>query len=207
MPLYKTITVNQHTKVLIWKIEESMEALQQGLLLRDATKDKLNKMKSTTHKKGILSVKKLLQELGYTDFHLSYNEEGKPILNDGKEISITHSHEFSGVIISNQEVGIDIEKQQQKILKIASKFTPIKEYRTLANEDALIRKLTFVWCAKEALYKLYSTKGVSFMSHMNVNDFSLSSHKTTAHIFYGQKTNTYSIYFLEFENFVCAYAI
>lgn len=33
MALYKTITVNPNTKVLIWKIEESYEELEKGLTL------------------------------------------------------------------------------------------------------------------------------------------------------------------------------
>ncbi len=31
MPVHKTLTVNQTTKVLIWKIEESFEDLSKGI--------------------------------------------------------------------------------------------------------------------------------------------------------------------------------
>ena len=69
----------------------------------------------------------LLLEAGYTDFDLFYDKFGKPHLKDGKEISITHSYNFSGIIVGNSPVGIDIEKQREKILRIARKFTPIEE--------------------------------------------------------------------------------
>ncbi len=37
-------------------------------------------------------------------------------------ISITHSHDFSAIIISDETVGIDIELQREKIIRIADKF-------------------------------------------------------------------------------------
>ena len=104
-------------------------------------------------------------------------------------------------------MGIDIEKQRNKILKIAHKFTPIEEYRTIANEDALMRKLTIVWCAKESLYKSFAEKGVSFLEHIYVEDFRLDDTKTTATVTYEDKEQTYDVDFLEFEEFTCAYAL
>ncbi|MBQ0741343.1 4'-phosphopantetheinyl transferase superfamily protein, partial [Aquimarina celericrescens] len=80
----------------------------------------------------------------------------------GKHISITHSFEFTGVIVSDKKVGIDIEKQREKIKLIAPKFTPIEEYKALGDGEDLIRKLTIVWGAKESLYKLYGKRGLLF---------------------------------------------
>lgn len=207
MPLYKTITVNPKTKVLIWKIEESFEELLSGVSLNDNSKFRISGMLSDIHKRGFLSVRHLLKVAGYSDHDLVYNENGKPDLKDGTCISITHSHEFSGIIISKNEVGIDIEKQRDKILRIASKFTPLKEYRTLANVDAVIQKLTIVWCAKEALYKLYANPGVSFLHHIDVKNFQFEDLQTEADIIFKGKMNTYLVHFFEFEEFTCAYAI
>ncbi|GGD96108.1 4'-phosphopantetheinyl transferase family protein [Planktosalinus lacus] len=207
MPLYKTITINPHTKVLIWKIEEPFEELIKDIPLTENSRFRISKMLSDIHKRGFLSVRHLLKEAGYTDFDLVYNEDGKPDLKDHTCISITHSHEFSGIIISKNEVGIDIEKQRDKILRIANKFTPLKEYRTLANDAAVIQKLTIVWCAKEALYKLYANRGVSFLHHIDVRDFQFEDNETTAEIIFNGKINSYQVHFFEFEQFTCAYAL
>ncbi len=207
MPLYKTITVNQNTKVLIWKIEESFEELYAGISLTEKSESRISKMLSDIHKRGFLSIRHLLKIAGYTDHDIIYNGNGKPDLKDGKHISITHSHEFSGIIISNSEVGIDIEKQRDKILRIANKFTPLKEYRTLANDTAVIQKLTIVWCAKEALYKLYANPGVSFLHHVDVKDFQFEDLQTTADIIFNGKIHTFKVHFFEFEKFTCAYAL
>ena len=206
MPLYKTITVSPTTKVLIWKIEESFDALSEAISLTEKCSNRVKNMKSELHRRGFMSIRKLLEITGYTDYDLYYDENGKPHLKDGKHISITHSFHFSAIIISDQEVGIDIEKQRHKILRIAHKFTPIEEYRTIANEDALIRKLTIVWCAKESLYKSFSEKSVSFIQHIDVDEFNLDENKTTATVTYGDKGLTYQVDFLEFEGFTCAYA-
>ncbi|MGO3183996.1 MAG: 4'-phosphopantetheinyl transferase superfamily protein [Aequorivita sp.] len=207
MPLYKTITVNPSTKVFIWKIEESFETLSEGIKLTENCANRVRNMKSELHRRGFMSIRHLMALEGYTDHDLYYDENGKPHLTDNKHISITHSFNFSAIIISDKEVGIDIEKQRNKILRIAHKFTPIEEYRTIANDDALMRKLTIVWCAKESLYKSFAEKSVSFLQHIDVDEFSMDDDQTTATVTYGAVEGRYNIDFFEFENFTCAYAL
>lgn len=207
MPVHKTLTVNKTTKVLIWKIEESFENLSEGIELTQSSKDRVNNMKSDLHRRGFLSVRHLLNEFGYTDADLVYDEYGKPHLKDGKFISITHSFTFSGIIISDDKpVGIDIEKQRDKILKIAHKFTPIEEYKSIANHEALVSKLTIVWGAKESLYKIYGKKKLLFLDNIYIEDFSFETNETSGKILYEGITDEYKIYFLETEGFTCVYA-
>jgi len=207
MALYKTLTVNKTTKVLIWKIEESIAELKENTQLSKKSETRLNSMRSELHQKGFLSIRHLLKKIGYTDFDLVYDAFGKPHLKDGKHISITHSFTFTAIIISDDlHVGIDIEKQRDKILKIAHKFTPIEEYKTIANHDALISKLTIVWGAKESLYKIYGKKKLRFLHHIYIEDFKFTDEKTSGEIRYNDEKMTYKIAFLEFEGFTCVYA-
>lgn len=207
MALYKTITVNEHTKVFIWKIEESFEWLAKDVKLTEHCQNRVNSMKSEIHRRGFMSIRHLLAEAGYTDFDLYYDEEGKPHLKDGNHISITHSFEFSGIIVSATPIGIDIEKQRDKILKIAPKFTPLEEYRTLANEEAIVRKLTIVWGAKEGIYKLVGIPGLLFLHHIYVEDFSFEDEELKARLNYqGEQTN-FTLKYLEFEGFTCVYTL
>jgi phosphopantetheinyl transferase len=122
MPLYKTISPNSQTTVKIWKIEESYDDLIAPLDLKPESKTRVLGMKSELHQRGFLSVRHLLKAFGYTDQDLYYDQNGKPHLKDGKHISITHSFTFSGVIVSDAAVGIDIEMQRDKIAIIAKKF-------------------------------------------------------------------------------------
>ncbi|MEW2920360.1 4'-phosphopantetheinyl transferase superfamily protein [Muricauda sp. ANG21] len=208
MPIYKTITVSPTTSVYIWKVEEPEEDLADGIKLTPHCQSRMDGMKSEAHRRAFLSIRHLMAEAGYEDHDLFYDDFGKPHLRDGNHISITHSHNFTGIIVSEtDEVGIDIEMQREKILKIAHKFTPIEEYKTLANTEALIRKLTIVWGAKESLYKIYAQQGLSFLRHINVMDFTFEDSRTVAEILYKGKKSHYEIEFLEFEGFTCVYAL
>jgi len=208
MPLYKTIKINSSIKLYVWKITESESELAQSIELTTYCQKRMHGMKSEMHRRGFLSIRHLLAEEGYKDADLIYDEVGKPHLKDGKKISITHSNNFTGIIVSdNQEVGIDIEKQRDKILRIAHKFTPIEEYKTIANSDALIRKLTIVWGCKESLYKIYAEPGLSFLHHIDIKDFSMVDEKTTGEIVYNGKISDYDISFMEFEGFTLVYAL
>ncbi|MCF7559834.1 4'-phosphopantetheinyl transferase superfamily protein [Sabulilitoribacter multivorans] len=207
MPLYKTITPNSQTVVKIWKISESYNVLMQSLNLSSESLERVLGMKSEMHQRGFLSVRHLLREFGYQDADLYYDENGKPHLKDGKHISITHSFNFSAVIISDDVVGIDIEKQRDKITIIAHKFIDYEfDYLNEIDSD-YIKKLTTIWCVKESLYKLFAKPGLSFKKYFLVIPFEIKDENTVAWIDYKNKNYRYNIHFLEFEGFTCAYAI
>ena len=207
MPLYKTIRVNDFTKVLIWKIEESLADLTKGIELTEQSKKRVDAMKSILHQQGFMSIRQLLKQAGYVDADVFYDEFGKPHLKDKNYLSISHSFTFTAIIISEKKpVGIDVEKQRDKIVKIAHKFTPIEEYNTIANHEALVSKLTIVWGAKESLYKIYGKKKLQFLHHIYIEDFSFIDTKTTGVIKYKGYVSSHDICFLEFEGFTCVYA-
>ncbi|WP_299487047.1 4'-phosphopantetheinyl transferase family protein [uncultured Allomuricauda sp.] len=208
MPIYKTITISPTTSSYIWKVTETEPELAKGIELTPHCQNRMDGMKSEMHRRAFLSIRHLMAEAGYKDHDLYYDDFGKPHLKDGNHISITHSHNFTGIIVSQtDEVGIDIEMQRDKILRIANKFTPLQEYRTLANTEAIIRKLTIVWGAKESLYKIYAQQGLSFLKHIDVMDFSFDDKRTVAQILYKGKKSHYEVEFLEFEGFTCVYAL
>lgn len=207
MPLYKTITINPNTRLLIWKIEEPFEVLSKNVQLTDHCKARVDSMKSDLHRRGFLSVRHLLAHVGYTDFDLLYDQNGKPHLTDGNYISISHSYTFSAIIISDHPVGIDIEKQRPKILKIAHKFSTPLPHPSLSNNLDRIRKLTIVWGAKEAVYKSYAQPRVSFLEHIFVEDFTLNDSQIFAKVSTPVKSEAYDVYFQEFEGFTLVYAL
>ena len=208
MPLYKTINFSPTTRILVWEITESFEELFGNVVLKEKTQLRLNKMKSEMHQRAFLSVRMLLKEAGYTDYELHYDEFGKPYFLDGKYVSITHSHHFSALIISDETVGIDIEMQREKIIRIADKFvnaTELKRLKSFDNQD-YIKKLTVKWGAKEAIFKIRNEKGISFKDHIQVNPFEIEDQKTTAILEIENIKQQFSIYFEEFEEFTLVYA-
>ena len=206
MPLFKTIKPNNHTTIYVWKIEESFEALSKDMLLTDRSKNRIQSMKSELHQRGFISVRHLLKEAGYCDTDLFYNDNGKPHLTDGKHISITHSFTFSAIAISTNEVGIDIEKNREKIKIIQHKFVNF-ERGFIHEDDDYIQQLTVIWGAKESLYKIYPYGGLTFKNDIDIDSFQISDKKTTGYIKVKNWDKTYNIHFHQVENFTLVYAL
>ncbi len=207
MPVFKTIHHNTQTEILVWKITETLDELKSSTSLRDTSQIRLDGMKSESHQRGFLSVRKLLQERGYSDFDLFYDEFGKPHLKDGRHISISHSHLFSSIILSDENCGIDLEMQRHKIISIAHKFADEEsDFLSKTEQIQYIRQLTVIWGAKEAIFKIRNEVGISFKDHIHVNPFSIDSKKAVAILKFGSLLLQYDIFFDEVEDYTIVYA-
>jgi len=208
MPLYQTIKASTDTTIYLWNLTESEAVLARNIDLTPNSCYRIDGMRSEIHRRGYLSIRHLLAEAGYSDEDLYYNDLGKPHLLDGSHISISHSGSFTGIIVGTDiEVGIDIELQREKILRIAHKFTRLEDYSTICEPETLIRKLTIVWGAKESLYKIYATKGLSFLQHIDIAEFEMDTGTTSGLIRYEGIQSSYHINFIEFEGYTCVYAL
>lgn len=207
MPLYKKFHIGQSAQVLIWQITESFEDLFDEVYMKDISLIRLNNMKSLSHQKGFLSIRKLLQEVGYSDEDLFYDETGKPNLKDGKLISISHSFEFSALIISEKVAGIDLEMQREKIITIAEKFMDT-EYDFLPKEKGVdfIQKSTVIWGVKEAVFKIENQVGISFKDHISVFPFEMAEGSTSAILTFENQVKEYAIQFEIVENYIVVIA-
>jgi len=202
MPLYRKIQIDHKTTVLIWKISESFNELFRKVKLKDVSLARLEGMKSESHQNGFLAVRMLLQEVNYTDFDLYYDEFGKPHLLDGVHISISHSFEFSVIILSNKNIGIDLELRRDKIIKIATKFASEPfVYNDQFNKLDFISKLTVVWGVKEAVFKIRNEVGISFIDHIFVDKFEMSNNKITALLNFNNLKIMFEGSFVEVENY------
>ncbi len=201
MPLFKIINHSYKTTIYIWKISEAFDELSYEIILNEKSQIRLHSMKSKMHQRGFLSVRKLLKEAGYSDFDLFYDESGKPSLSDNKFISISHSHEMSAIIISDEPVGIDLEIQKEKVLKIASKFMNISHLENLSDDDK-IKKATIIWGIKETIFKIKNQKGISFPDHIFEDDFKISDKKTSAQLQFNNKVENFDINFEEIEDYI-----
>jgi|SRR6218665_2188367 len=208
MPLHQIINIAPKTQIYIWKITEPYEQLRAEIQLNERNEIRLTGMKSELHRRGFLSVRKILETNGYTDFDLFYDTFGKPHLKDGRHISITHSHEFSAVIFSDRNSGIDIEKQREKILILDYKFAVREmEWLDTSNTDIYIRKLTIIWGIKEAIFKIRNESGISFNDHIIVPPFEISDHRVTAILDFEGRQTTFAVFFEEIENFTLVYIL
>jgi phosphopantetheinyl transferase len=212
MPLHKVISLSSNTKLYLWKITEELDWFRENTRLKDSSLKRLEGMKSEGHQKGFLAVRMLLQHNDYTDFDLYYDEFGRPHLKPqgcnikDMEISISHSNDFSAVVISEQRIGIDLEILKDKTLKLAPRFMDISHLENLNKEDELI-KATVVWGIKESVFKIKNEIGISFKDHIFEDDFNLTDKKCGVELRFNDKTERFDIVFEFIENyvFVCAF--
>jgi phosphopantetheinyl transferase len=238
MPLFKITDLNNFTRVYMWKITETFDELFRSVALKDISLARLENMKSESHQKGFLSVRRLLVEAGYTDFDLYYDEDGKPHLREAgsekretgsgkqgvgsdfhlpssifhlpssspKHISISHSHDFSVITISDTLIGIDLEILKEKTLKLAPRYMDVSHLENLSEEDQLI-KATVVWGIKESVFKIKNEIGISFKDHIFESDFNLADKKCTVALRFNQRVEYFDVLFDFIENyvFVCVF--
>ena len=141
-----------------------------------------------------------------------YDEFGKPHLKPqgcsikDLELSISHSHDFSAIVISEQKVGLDLEQLKDKTLKIAPRFMDILHLENLSTEDK-IKKATVIWGIKESIFKLKNEVGISFADHISETAFTFEDKITTATLKFNNKEEKFKIQFDQEEDyiFVCAF--
>ena len=207
MPLLKTIALNDYTQLFVWKISETFDELFQSVALKDVSLARVESMKSESHQRGFLAVRRLLKEAGYSDFDLYYDEFGKPHLGNGKHITISHSHDFSVIVLSDANVGADLEILKEKTLKLAPRYMDVSHLGNLSKEDQLI-KATVVWGIKESVFKIKNEIGISFKDNIFEDDFNLEDKKCGVSLQFNDKTERFNIVFEFIENyvFVCAFS-
>jgi phosphopantetheinyl transferase len=207
MAFYETINIRPQTQLHLWKIEESLEQLAEGLQLQERSQLKLDKLKSPPHQKGFLAVRQLLHHLGFSDADLHYDPNGKPLLSNGSHISISHSHDFAAIALSDENLGLDAEAMRPKVLHIAPRFMDIETHLAGLTLSEQLQKATIIWSIKEAVFKIKNEKGISYPNHISELPFSFADGVATARLDFNQCTEFFPVHFIQREDyiFVCAF--
>lgn len=174
MPVHDIEKVNANRLMAIYHITENPNDLLLQLNPNQKDRDLLSTF--THHQKklewlaGRLTLKFLTEEFGLEYHGIQKDSFGKPFLRGHQvEISLSHSYPYVAAILdSSMDVGIDLEQPKEKLARIAPRFLNSKELNDAGND---LRKLCILWCAKEALYKIYSAKGLIFRENLFIQPF------------------------------------
>ena len=191
MPLITNYSFNKF-KLYLWNISETEKKLENGIVT-NSLKLRLSKIKSEEFRKGILSVRHLMKVANIDEDDIYYSVDGAPNLKSGEHISISHSKNFSGIVISKNRIGIDIESFRKKILNISSKFLNKKEKFAIGEMD----KLTLIWTAKESIYKAFRTAGISFSKQLYIYGINEKEKKAFGKIEYNNQSKLYEITYIK----------
>ncbi|MEK6547225.1 MAG: 4'-phosphopantetheinyl transferase superfamily protein [Bacteroidota bacterium] len=173
---------NLDTYVKLWKIEESADFFRifpnsWSLPLQT------NSTKSLESIAARFCLWELMKSLGLESLVLQQDERQRPFLNHPHwHISISHSYPFTVACISkNTFTGIDLEKIDRNVQKIAPRFLNPTELAAWQDDNL---KLTLAWSAKESIYKAWRKPGLSFQReielHVDENQISGRVNQQTA---------------------------
>jgi len=173
MPLHTHKDINEHSLLVVWEIEETVDWFLSQLHLDDEEKEKYNGFRTDQRRAHWLAYRYILKNIvgKGNDIRVRYDEHNKPFIDlSDDHISVSHSGKYASVILSKQHpVGVDIEKLTPRLHRIAEKFLTKEETGKDVNSMD-IEDLCLHWCAKEALYKLFGERNLDFRDHMQVLD-------------------------------------
>ena len=165
MPFLKEFIIKEKTKIKLWKL--MIGELNTKELNSDEKKLLILK-KSNILREQFLATRKLLA-LENSDYKITYDINGKPLLNSIYNISISHSHEIAAIAISdNSKIGLDVQLKESKIFNIQNKFLN-KSEKSNIGDDPTVDILTMVWTSKESIYKAVGLKGISFSKNIKID--------------------------------------
>ena len=202
MPFLKEFIINEKTKIKLWKVMKGELSTKE---LNSDEKNLLKLKKSNILREQFLATRKVLA-LENSDYEITYDINGKPLLNSKYNISISHSHEIAAIAISNNfKIGLDIQLKEVKIFNIQHKFLNKSEKLNIGDNPS-IDILTMIWTSKESIYKAVGLKGTSFSN--NIKIYKLIEKDTTGIGYYvnGIEKFKFDLKFFYIDDYTICYA-
>ena len=112
----------------------------------------------------------LADQLGISPAEILKNGRIPYIQDFDRYFSLSHSGNKVAVVIGDNRVGVDIEVETEKILRIKHKFVNDKEAEFI-NEADIKAGAAIVWGAKESMFKLYQKGALSYLNHLQLEAF------------------------------------
>ena len=203
MPVFFQHTINDDTRLGVWKIEEN-EAYFRGNvpLHRDVT----HPHKRLQHLAGRFLLQYLFPDFPYELIRIA--DTRKPFLpGEQYHFSISHCGDYAAAIVSRtQRVGVDVEIPVPRILSIAGKFISETERKNgIMTGDEDHTRCTLLWSAKEAVFKWHGEGAVDFRKHIQL--FNLQEEKMTLDCFFEKTKSELVLHYRDFGGLVLAWVV
>lgn len=204
-------------RVVVWHVTEEYEELLSMLPDADSVQNEAEQQFSSEFRRvEWTAVRVLLYTVLDRQVHISYNEQGAPLLPDyeGLHISISHTKGYVAIALSETSaVGIDVEQIERlnkdnqfddkekmpRVEKVRSRFMRDDE-----SAETLVGTLLH-WSAKETVFKVLGREGVDFQDEMKVNPFDETQYEGDFSLEDLKEDDTYIIYYKVFDDFVLTY--
>ncbi len=108
-------------------------------------------------------------DTSYSDVLIKYSKYNKPYI-DNINFSISHSNNYACVVVSDKNVGIDIELIRDVDINIINYICNENEKDSILNSKDRYKSLFSLYCLKEASVKLIGT-GISNIKNIDIRKY------------------------------------
>lgn len=163
MPVFASITPT----FLIWEVKESLPELL-SLLPADVP---MPAYKSESRQVEWVVTHLLVQQILGRFALVRHHESGAPYLDGiSQHISISHTKGYVAVSMTEEPLGIDIERISNRAQRVRSRYMDENEGFSEAKEPEV--EATLIWSAKEAVFKILPIQeGVNFLTQIRTEKF------------------------------------
>ena len=187
-----------NTHIYVWKMTSSYEDQIKNPLLKSAELISAKELKNEKRKKEFLSSRIALKNIFNKDLELKHHKSGKPFIKEAKHLSISHSSNFLALAFGEENIGIDIEKPQNRMVKLMPKILSEIEFIEFKKEPSMDLACK-LWGAKEAILKYVGDKNLNYKEDIKVKNIHLG---VATYL----KMN-FKVEFEKIENMILTYAV
>ena len=187
-----------NTNIYVWKMTSSYEDQIKNPLLKSAELISAKELKNEKRKKEFISSRIALKNIFNKDLELKHHKSGKPFIKETKHLSISHSSNFLAIAFGEENIGIDIEKPQNRMVKLMPKILSEIEFMEFKKEPSMDLACK-VWGAKEAILKYVGDKNLNYKEDIKVKNIHLG---VATYL----KMN-FKVEFEKIENMILTYAV
>ena len=179
------LPINDDCTALLQSITDDEPTLRANLPLTPQEEGELSGIRHPTQRVEWLAcrvaVRQLAEARGLRYAGLQKDEFGKPHLPASSWfVSLSHTGGWAAAVLHrSRPVGIDVEPIREQLRRVVPRVLSTSETAHAAGD---LDRLAIYWCAKEALYKLYGKRALTFREHLHIDPFADGAALLTGHV-------------------------
>jgi 4'-phosphopantetheinyl transferase len=179
------LAINSDCTAVLQPITEDEPTLRASLLLTTPEQEDLAGISHPAQRVEWLAcrvaIRQLIEAQGLVYAGLHKDEFGKPhLIGTPWHVSLSHTGGWAAAVLHRtRPVGIDIEPIRDQFRRVVPRVLSEDEIAHAAGEPG---RLAVYWCAKEALYKLYGKRQLTFRDHLFIEPFADNAEHLIGHV-------------------------
>lgn len=155
--------------IYVWEVLSPWDKLIKTPLFNEEEKNSCLLFKSDKRKTEYLAARLALKTLFNKDTKIKYHSSGQPYIKEKTHLSISHSNTYLAVTLSEEPVGIDIEKPSDKLRHVVQRILSGKE-NIAFQKNSNLENACRLWSIKEAVFKCIGGREINYRDDIQITD-------------------------------------